>query len=65
MDIDDRRVRKRVTFTTDLDEGEPAFLSNPNYVIYSRETADLASGEDFAAEQRIDTDLCGLLYHAH
>ena len=37
MDIDDKRVRKRVTFTTDLDEGEPAFLSNPNYVIYSRE----------------------------
>ena len=37
MDIDDKRVRKRVTFTTDFDEGEPAFLSNPNYVIYSRE----------------------------
>ena len=37
MDIDDRRVRKRVTFTTDYDEGEPAFLSDPNYVIYSRE----------------------------
>ena len=37
MDIDDRRVRKRVTFTTDHDEGEPAFLGNPNYVIYSRE----------------------------
>ncbi len=37
MDIADRRVRKRVTFTTDYDEGEPAFLSNPNYVIYSRE----------------------------
>ena len=37
MDIDTRRVRKRVTFTTDHDEGEPAFLSNSNYVIYSRE----------------------------
>ena len=37
MDIADRRVRKRVTFTTDHDEGEPAFLSDPNYVIYSRE----------------------------
>ena len=37
MDIDSRRVRKRVTFTTDHDEGEPAFLSDPNYVIYSRE----------------------------
>ena len=37
MDIDDRRVRHRVTFTTDFDEGEPAFLSNPLYLIYSRE----------------------------
>ena len=37
MDIDDKRVRKRVTFTTDFDEGEPAFLSDPHYVIYSRE----------------------------
>ena len=37
MDIADGRVRKRVTFTTDFDEGESAFLSDPNYVIYSRE----------------------------
>ena len=37
MDIEDGRVRKRVTFTTDFDEGEPAFLSNPHYLIYSRE----------------------------
>ena len=36
MDIDGR-VRTRVTFTTDYDEGEPAFLSNPRYLIYSRE----------------------------
>ena len=36
MDIDGR-VRHRVTFTTDFDEGEPAFLSNPRYLIYSRE----------------------------
>ena len=36
MDIDGR-VRTRVTFTTDFDEGEPAFLSNPRYLIYSRE----------------------------
>ncbi len=36
MDLDGR-VRKRVTYTTDFDEGEPAFLSNPHYLIYSRE----------------------------
>ena len=36
MDLDGR-VRKRVTFTTDFDEGEPAFLSDPRYLIYSRE----------------------------
>ncbi len=36
MDVDGR-VRHRVTFTTDFDEGEPAFLSNSRYLIYSRE----------------------------
>ena len=36
MDIDGR-VRTRVTFTTDFDEGEPAFLSDSLYLIYSRE----------------------------
>ena len=36
MDIDGR-VRQRVTYTTDFDEGEPAFLHDPHYLIYSRE----------------------------
>ena len=36
MDIDGR-VRQRVTYTTDYDEGEPAFLHDPHYLIYSRE----------------------------
>ena len=36
MDLDGR-VRQRVTFTTDFDEGEPAFLHDPHYLIYSRE----------------------------
>ena len=36
MDIDGR-VRQRVTYTTDYDEGEPAFLHDPRYLIYSRE----------------------------
>ena len=36
MDIDGR-VRQRVTYTTDFDEGEPAFLRDPHYLIYSRE----------------------------
>lgn len=36
MDLDGR-VRQRVTFTTDFDEGEPAFLHNPHHLIYSRE----------------------------
>ena len=36
MDLDGR-VRQRVTFTTDFDEGEPAFLHDPRHLIYSRE----------------------------
>ena len=36
MDIDGR-VRQRVTYTTDFDEGESAFLHDPHYLIYSRE----------------------------
>ena len=36
MDLDGR-VRQRVTYTTDFDEGEPAFLHDPHYLIYSRE----------------------------
>ena len=36
MDLDGR-VRQRVTFTTDFDEGEPAFLHDPHHLIYSRE----------------------------
>ncbi len=36
MDIDGR-VRQRVTFTTDFDEAEPAFLHDSRYLIYSRE----------------------------
>ena len=31
------RVRQRVTYTTDFDEGESAFLHDPHYLIYSRE----------------------------
>ncbi len=36
MDIDGR-IRQRVTYTTDFDEGESAFLYDPHYLIYSRE----------------------------
>ncbi|RKU14339.1 hypothetical protein C6502_00530 [Candidatus Poribacteria bacterium] len=36
MDINGR-VRQRVTYTTDFDEGESAFLHDPHYLIYSRE----------------------------
>lgn len=36
MDLNGR-VRQRVTYTTDYDEGEPAFLHHSHYLIYSRE----------------------------
>ena len=36
MDLNGRILR-RVTFTTDFDEGTPAFLSHRHYLIYSRE----------------------------
>lgn len=36
MDLNGR-IHQRVTFTTDLNETSPAFLSNPNYLFYSCE----------------------------
>ena len=36
MDLNGR-IHQRVTFTTDLNETSPAFLSNPNYIFYSCE----------------------------
>ena len=65
MDIDDRRVRKRVTFTTDLDEGEPAFLSNPNYVIYSREPQTSRQVKILLQSSGSTPIYAGFLYHAH
>ena len=39
MDLNGR-IHQRVTFTTDLNETSPAFLSNPNYLFYSCEPKD-------------------------
>ena len=39
MDLNGR-IHQRVTFTTDLNETSPAFLSNPNYLFYSYEPKD-------------------------
>ena len=34
------RIHQRVTFTTELNETSPAFLSNPNYLFYNSEPKD-------------------------
>ena len=34
------RIHQRVTFTTDINETSPAFLSNPNYLFYNSEPKD-------------------------